>query len=81
MSYLIFVVDMDTENSRYEEGSLEKHLTYLRRWQGTPNHWSVDDDLADAIDTARTYPGKVSVVDEDDNYKILWTSSSWTTRN
>lgn len=76
MSYLIFVVDTDTENSRYEEGSLKKHLTYLRKWQGTPNHWGTDYDLADAIDTARSYPGKVSVVSEEDNYKILWTSHS-----
>jgi hypothetical protein len=60
MAYLIF-----HQGNDYDQGSLARHLSYLKNWGGTPDCWDSAEDLGKAIDCARAYGRPVSVVDED----------------
>ena len=47
--FLIFIDDPE----RYDQGSLNGHLSYLKRWCGSPDHWDSHEDLGDAINCVK----------------------------
>lgn len=69
------MIRLGHEKSHYEQGSLDGHLSYLRRHLGTPDMWDSYDDLGDAINAAKDqweHDRGYRYLVTDGEYKVIW---------
>lgn len=69
MRYLIFL-----SGKEYEQGSLQDHINYLKKWGGTPDFWVAKEHIADAIQAGEEIAreGYSNIIfDEEKDYSLI----------